>query len=143
MILVFGCFPYFWDLSLKLIEWFGFTENNSTIRAMAFLIGSQLIETILKQPFSLYSTFVIEKEFGFNRQTIGLYVKDELKGFALFVAISLPILSILLWVIDLGGKNFWICNFFFIFLFLFFYFLNYFFFFFFSCFPKMFGSLLL
>ncbi len=43
-------------------------------------------------PFRLYSTFVIETRFGFNRQTWRGWLLDRLKGVALGAALGLPFL---------------------------------------------------
>lgn len=48
---------------------------------------------LLSLPFDIYSTFVLEQSFGFNRSTPGLFVKDRLKGYLLAVLIGGPILA--------------------------------------------------
>ncbi|MDY0269908.1 M48 family metallopeptidase [Trichloromonas sp.] len=49
-------------------------------------------KSLLDIPFSLYRTFVIEARYGFNTQTLGLWIADLLKG----LAISLVLLGVLL-----------------------------------------------
>lgn len=41
-------------------------------------------------------------------QTFGFYVKDQIKKFAIIIAISLPITAALLWIIKAGGDYFFI-----------------------------------
>ena len=68
-----------------------------------FMILLTIIQQLLNLPFSIYSTFGIEEKYGFNKMTVGTFVKDQLKTFiltALFTAILLPIL---LWVIAKSG----------------------------------------
>jgi len=61
----------------------------------------------LLKPFSLYSTFVIEERHGFNKQTLGLFFTDKLKGIALGIAIGGPTLSALIYIIKWGGEHFY------------------------------------
>lgn len=49
-------------------------------------------KTLLDIPFSLYRTFVLEARYGFNTQTLGLWIADFLKG----LLISLVLLGVLL-----------------------------------------------
>ncbi|MFW6054596.1 MAG: M48 family metallopeptidase [Thermodesulfobacteriota bacterium] len=44
-------------------------------------------------PFEIYTTFVLEEAFGFNRTTPGLFIKDKLKGYLLALVIGGPLLS--------------------------------------------------
>lgn len=51
---------------------------------------------LLTVPFDLYSTFVIEQRFGFNRTSVRTWVLDRIKGLAVAVALGLPLASGLL-----------------------------------------------
>ncbi|MHC3994131.1 M48 family metallopeptidase [Thiomicrolovo sp. ZZH C-3] len=46
----------------------------SIVMVLAFL----LINTLVELPLSLYEKFVLDAKFGFNRTSVGLYVKDTL-----------------------------------------------------------------
>lgn len=52
---------------------------------------------LLKLPFSLYSTFVIEEKFGFNRTTVQTYLLDILKGTVLAIILGGPLLALIFW----------------------------------------------
>jgi STE24 endopeptidase len=56
------------------------------IFAAVLMWGSQ----ILSLPFSVYSTFVIEEKYGFNKTTPKTFVLDILKGWLLGVMIRVP-----------------------------------------------------
>lgn len=56
--------------------------------------------SLLSLPFSVYSTFVIEERFGFNRTGVRTFVVDLVKGFALSVAVGAPLLAAVLWLFD-------------------------------------------
>ena len=66
------------------------------------------ISTLLSVPQSLYSTFVIEERFGFNKMTLPLFFKDFIKGIVLGSALGLPLIAALLWVMNSLGENWWI-----------------------------------
>ncbi len=71
--------------------------------------GSLLFLTlIIGLPFSLYSTFVIEERFGFNRTTVKTYILDLLKTLLLTILIGGPILSLILWFFAKTGDLAWI-----------------------------------
>jgi len=59
-------------------------------------------------PFELYSIFVIEEKFGFNKTTLKLYFIDQLKSILISIVLGVPILSALLHVIKWGGSSFWL-----------------------------------
>ncbi len=65
------------------------------VRGIVFFISFIIFNYILSLPFNLYDTFVIEKKFGFNNMTIGLYVKDTI----ISGVISLVLISIILFAI--------------------------------------------
>ena len=67
-----------------------------------------IISFLVSLPFSVYSTFVIEERFGFNRTTVKTFVLDTLKGTALAVALGAPLLALILWFFMSAGNLAWI-----------------------------------
>lgn len=67
-------------------------------------IGSDIISI----PFSIYSTFVIEQKFGFNKTTVKTYLLDKIKGYVLTIIVGGLLLAALLVLIAMMGKGFWI-----------------------------------
>ncbi len=63
---------------------------------------------ILNLPFSLYSIFVIEEKFGFNKTTIQTYIFDKLKSWILTILFGGGILGFIILQEQLIGPNFWI-----------------------------------
>ena len=65
-------------------------------------------KTLLDIPFSLYRTFVLEARYGFNTQTLGLWIADLFKG----LAISLVLLGVLLaggfWLVEVSPQSWWL-----------------------------------
>jgi STE24 endopeptidase len=62
---------------------------------------------ILTTPFSLYSTFVIEERYGFNRTTKRTFILDKLKGWILGGVIGGGLLALITWIYMLTGPAFW------------------------------------
>lgn len=71
--------------------------------AAILLLASQ----ILGLPFSVYSTFVIEEKYGFNKTTPKTYVLDMLKGWLLAIIIGIPVFSAVLWFFERTGPMAW------------------------------------
>ncbi len=57
---------------------------------VAVLISVFIIITLLEIPLSLYSTFVIEERFGFNKSTLSLYTNDLIKQIFLTILLERP-----------------------------------------------------
>ena len=73
---------------------------------LLFLFIFNVIGTVLDLPVSYYSTFVLEEKFGFNKQTLGLWISDKLKGQALGIVLGAPIISGFLWIVQKTGNQF-------------------------------------
>ncbi|KAI9797032.1 MAG: hypothetical protein M1833_005865 [Piccolia ochrophora] len=82
----------------------GYTGEIS--HTLVFFFTFNIITTVLSLPASLYSTFVLEEKFGFNKQTPTLFVTDLLKGQALMVALGAPVLSAFLKIVQKTGNQF-------------------------------------
>ena len=89
----------------KLISEYGF---HPYIEGLIYVALISLIFYIAGLPFSFYSQFRIEEKFGFNKMTISLFIKDQIKN----LVVSGIILSILLlglfWFMDKAGPYWWI-----------------------------------
>jgi STE24 endopeptidase len=82
--------------------------DNDIILALIFFAVISLASDILTIPFQLYSTFVIEEKFGFNKTTYKTFVVDKLKGYLLGALIGTPLLALLIYLIQVIGPSFWI-----------------------------------
>ena len=76
--------------------------------ALAFFGVLMLASDILTIPFQLYSTFVIEEKYGFNKTTMKTFVTDKLKGYLLGALIGGPLLALLIYLVQVIGPNFWL-----------------------------------
>jgi STE24 endopeptidase len=59
-----------------------------------------IIQDMLSTPFNLYSTFIIEGEYGFNKSTPKLYIMDKLKSYFLLLLLGVPLISIILYFFE-------------------------------------------
>ena len=112
--LVEGSFTLF----LLLVFWFagGFNWFDQVVIGWNFIplvsgllyIGILLIiYSILKLPFSIYDTFVIEERFGFNKTTPRTFFLDQVKGFVLAVLLGGLVLTGILTLFQYVGLNAW------------------------------------
>jgi STE24 endopeptidase len=84
-----------------------FTTNPILMALMFFgILG--IASDILTTPFSLYSTFVIEEKFGFNKTTLKTFFLDKIKGYFLGAIIGGALLSALVWFYEKTGESFWL-----------------------------------
>jgi len=108
---------------LFFIAWMGFgvkalQENiffeNQIVLNIAIVMGFVVINSILTLPFGYYEKFVLDKEYGFNKSSVGLWIKDTLISFVMTLVFG----SLVVWGIYTIIVNFalwWLWSFVFIF----------------------------
>ena len=89
-------------------EWAISISESPVWSALIFFGILMLASDILTTTFDLYSTFVIEERFGFNKTTVKTYLFDKLKGWLLGAVIGGGLLALIIWIWLMTGKNFWI-----------------------------------
>ncbi len=94
-------------ISLAFSFWSSF-ELAPMLAELAAVASIFLVMTVLEIPTSLYQTFVIEEKFGFNKSTLKQFFKDQATSIALVIAIGMPILALLVWVMDSVGEYWWL-----------------------------------
>lgn len=73
-----------------------------------YLACLSLLSAALSLPFGLYSTFVIEERFGFNKTTWKTWIIDSLKGLALTLVLGVPLIAVVLWMLEALGTWAWL-----------------------------------
>jgi STE24 endopeptidase len=115
----FGFISSSFGLTVTLIFWFagGFNYLDLLVRSWNFgiiMTGLSYIGILLffrflvSLPFSIYSTFVIEERFGFNKTTPKIFITDIIKGFFLAIILGGPLLAGLLFFFDYAGTYAWL-----------------------------------
>ena len=74
----------------------------------ALLLSLFLIQAVISLPLALYRTFVVEARFGFNRMTLALFVADLAKQTAIALALGVPLLVAVLWLMERMGEYWWL-----------------------------------
>ena len=105
------------------IAWMGFGISmlqanlffeSDAITNIAIVMSFIVINSIISLPFSYYEKFVLDEEFGFNKSTVGLWIKDTLIAFVMTLVFG----SLVVWGIYAIIVNFtlwWLWSFLFIF----------------------------
>ena len=78
------------------------------ILALVFFGILVIASDIIGLPFQLYSTFVIEERYGFNKTTVKTFFLDKVKGYLLAALVGAPLLALLIYLIEAIGPQFWI-----------------------------------
>ncbi len=73
------------------------------LAGLVFLSLLLLGQSLIDLPFSVYDTFVIEQNFGFNRATPLTFILDRVKGLLLAAVLGLPLLAAILWIFSNVG----------------------------------------
>jgi len=76
--------------------------------AAVFLGSLAALSALLSLPFSVYSTFGLEKRYGFNTSTFGTWALDRVKATAVSLAIGLPLLWLFLAFMNAAGALWWL-----------------------------------
>ncbi|CAH8826360.1 unnamed protein product [Trichobilharzia szidati] len=119
-VLYFSFLPWLWYTVVKhstilnayVVEKFGINMGlgvDSEIKcSIIFFLYTALLIFVDSFPWTTYSTFVIEARHGFNKQSFGFFIKDQIKSLCISMLIGIPVLSCLIWIIKAGGRYFYI-----------------------------------
>ena len=101
MVLAFGVFGAFDTYLANYIE-------TPLLLSLAFFGAIFIISDILNIPLQLYNQFKIEEKYGFNKMTYKLFFTDKIKGYVITAIVGGALISLLIWLIQFLGENFWI-----------------------------------
>jgi len=101
MILLSGFLPW-------LVETLSRWDGGIILSGLFFFGALGLLTTLFQIPFDLYETFVIEQRYGFNTETLRLWLIDLLKGIALSALLGGALLCLILSLITKGGEHWWV-----------------------------------
>ncbi len=80
---------------------------SSPWHGVALILATIFIGAAIELPLSIWSTFVIEARFGFNRTTPGGFAKDKLLAIVLTLMLGIPLVAIILWLMERAGSYWW------------------------------------
>lgn len=72
------------------------------------ILAFSLINGLLDLPESLWKTFKIEQSFGFNKITLGLWIKDLITSIIVGLIIGVPLITLILWLMNKAGSLWWL-----------------------------------
>lgn len=115
----FGLLTSSFDLVVLLVFWRlgGFEALDGFVRSfgygevptgLLYVAGLLLGTQVLGLPFDIWSTFVLEERFGFNRTTPRTFALDRLKGLVLMALIGGPLLAAILAFFAHAGPLAWL-----------------------------------
>ncbi|EMR09648.1 hypothetical protein PNEG_02231 [Pneumocystis murina B123] len=118
LIINYDFLPKLYDfVQLRVNQFFPEKFSGEIFYSLLFFFILNLQSLIFNLPVSIYSTFVLEEKFGFNKQTFSLFVTDLIKSQILIVIIGGPTLFIFLKIIAYFGQAFFFYLWLFIFIF--------------------------
>jgi STE24 endopeptidase len=80
----------------------------SLLHGTALLLSLFLVQGLIGLPLSAWRIFVIEERFGFNRMTPALFLADLAKQTLVGLALGVPLLLALLWLMEKAGAYWWL-----------------------------------
>lgn len=104
-------------ITLCMIIFFGFAYTDTVIReyiatekwvVISFFGVLYFLSGIISLPFSVYHTFRIEANFGFNKTTVRTFILDIIKGWFISLIIGIPVLLAVFWFYQQTAGMFWI-----------------------------------
>ena len=87
---------------------FSLVGDHPIYSALLFFGIIGLISWVLGLPFSIYSTFIIEEKYGFNKTTVRTFIADTIKSILLSVIIGGGIGALIVKLFMIFGEDFWI-----------------------------------
>ncbi|KAF8475553.1 peptidase family M48-domain-containing protein [Kalaharituber pfeilii] len=106
-VIYYDVLPKIWGISGSFLSAYAPARFSGEIsQSIVFFILFNALSTIMSIPTSYYSTFVIEEEFGFNKQTKSLFFTDIVKSQFLTAVLGAPVLAGFLKIIQSFGGDF-------------------------------------
>ncbi|KAJ7152959.1 peptidase family M48-domain-containing protein [Mycena filopes] len=102
----FGFYAWSWDLAGTIMTRFGYGEEYQITQSIGFVFLLFFVSSLPTLPLSVYSTFVLEEKYGFNKTSPGLFVADLLKGWGIGAVLIAPFLWAFLRIFNWAGDRF-------------------------------------
>ena len=92
----------------RISTWAGDLVGHGFAFQILIVAAVLVLVSVIDLPFSWYRQFSLEQAYGFNRMTPRLFLADLAKSVVLAIALGLPILAIVLWLMQKAGTLWWI-----------------------------------
>ena len=89
-------------------QWARVLEAGSIGHGTAILLSIFVLQSLAGLPTTLVRIFRIEARFGFNRMTLGLFFVDLVKHAAVGLALGVPLLLAILWLMGRADELWWL-----------------------------------
>jgi STE24 endopeptidase len=80
----------------------------SIAHGTALILSVIFLQSLIGLPLAVYRTFVVEQRFGFNRMTAKLFITDLIKHALVGLALGVPLLLAVLWLMERMGPWWWL-----------------------------------
>lgn len=84
--------------------------TNEILVGLGFIATVGFLGSLISLPFTIYSTFVIEAKFGFNKTTVRTFITDKIKGTIIGALFGAPLFSAIVWIYLQLGSYFWVAT---------------------------------
>ncbi|XP_052903296.1 CAAX prenyl protease 1 homolog [Anopheles moucheti] len=106
--LYFGFMAIVWARSVEISVNIGLNPKSEIHVGCLFALLLNVIQVLKDMPFKIYGTFVLEEKHGFNKQTAGFFVKDQIKAFLVSQILTIPIAAVFIYIVQIGGELFFV-----------------------------------
>jgi STE24 endopeptidase len=88
--------------------WARMFEQGGVAHGTALLLSLFFVQGLVGLPLTVWRTFGVEARFGFNRMTPGLFIADLVKHTLVGLALGVPLLLAVLWLMQRMGELWWL-----------------------------------
>lgn len=106
--LYFGVLSLLWYKSQEVAAALNLNPESEIQTSCVLILILTVVSLIKEMPFTIYGTFVLEEKHGFNKQTAGFFIWDQIKSLLLSVVLTLPIASAVIYIVQMGGQYFFV-----------------------------------
>lgn len=106
LMLHFGFYAWAWSAVGQGMTRFGYGAEYEITQSIGFVFLLAVLSSLPTIPLTVYSTFVLEEKYGFNKTTPGLFVADFFKGWAIGAVLIAPFMWAFLRIFNWAGDRF-------------------------------------
>ena len=89
-------------------SWIASLSDSFVVGGVLFMLILTLAQSVLEIPFSLYTTFRLERRYGFNTTTPGLWISDFVKSTAISLLFLVILVSAALLLVQHSPELWWL-----------------------------------